>query len=51
MTRKECAEARVDLHSEYFEMCKKYGRPINGDYAEAVALAIIALGERSKDEL
>ena len=35
MTRAECAEFLIDLYADYFEMCKKYFRPIEADYSES----------------
>ena len=49
MTRTECAESLIALFSEYYAMARKYGVHIEAEYIEAVALAIIALGERRND--
>ena len=49
MTNEECAKWLIELHSDYFELSGKYGRPVVYEYAEAVAMAIMTLGEREKD--
>lgn len=50
MTNEECAKLLIELHSDYFELANKYGRPVVLEYAEAVAMAIMALAERDKDD-
>lgn len=49
MTIEDCAKWLVELHSDYFELSTKYGRPVIDEYAEAVAKAIMALAERGKN--
>ena len=49
MANEECAKLLIELHSDYFELAGKYGEPVVTEYAEAVAMAIMALAERNKD--
>ena len=49
MTKNECATWLIELHSEYVSQSEKYGIPTVIEYAEAVAMAIMALAEWSKD--
>ena len=47
MTNNECAKLLVELHAEYSKLAEKYGWLAVGEFAEAVAMAIMALAERS----
>lgn len=49
MSNEDCAKWLIELHSGYFELAGKYGQPVVTEYAEAVAMAIMALAERNKD--
>ena len=49
MANEECAKLLVELHSDYFNLICKYGHTAEVKYAEAVAMAIMALAERNKD--
>ena len=49
MANEECARLLIELHSDYVEMAGKYGQPVVMEYAEAVAMAIMALAERKTD--
>jgi hypothetical protein len=46
MDNKECAKWLVELYSDYFELAGRYSRPVIVEYSEAVAKAIMLLGER-----
>jgi hypothetical protein len=50
MSNEECAKLLIQLHSDYFELAGKYGNPAEEKYAEAVAMAIMAIAERKNDE-
>lgn len=45
MTNKEAAERIVKLYAWYGELCERAGREMEAGYAEAVALACMALKE------
>ena len=49
MTNEECAKLLIELHSDYFDLTGKYSKPVVTEYAEAVAMAIMALAERKTD--
>jgi hypothetical protein len=49
MANEECAKWLIELYSEYFDLAGKYSKPIVAEYAEAVAMAIMALAERKTD--
>lgn len=49
MANEECAKLLIELHSAYFELVGKYGQTVVTEYAEAVAMAIMALAERKTD--
>lgn len=49
MANEECAKWLIELYSDYFELAGRYGQPVVTEYAEAVAMAIMALAERKKD--
>ena len=49
MVSEECAKWLIELHSDYFELAGKYGQLVVTEYAEAVAMAIMALAERKAD--
>ncbi len=49
MTNEECAKWLIELHSDYFELSCKYARPVIDEYAEAVAMAIMALERKKSD--
>ena len=46
MENKECAKYLVELYSDYYDLAGKYSRPVIEEYAEAIAMAIMLLGER-----
>lgn len=48
MTNEECAKWLVELHAAYFDLNNRYGNPAEPAYAEAVAMAIMSLGERER---
>lgn len=50
MTNKECARLLVELHAEYSKLAEKYGWIALKEYAEAVAMAIMALPEKEGRE-
>jgi hypothetical protein len=50
MDNKECAKWLVELYSDYFELAGKYSQPVIAEYSEAVAKAIMLLGERSNND-
>ena len=49
MTTSEIANNLVKLHSDYREMTLKYGHLIVKEYSEAVAQAILLLGQTEKE--
>lgn len=49
MANEECAKLLIQLHADYFELAYKYGQTAEEMYAEAVAMAIMALSERKTD--
>jgi hypothetical protein len=50
MTNEECAKWLIQLHSDYFDLAGRYERPVVTEYAEAVAMAIMALAERKDND-
>lgn len=50
MENEECAKLLVELHSDYVVLAEKYGWSTDDTYAEAVAMAIMALAERKNDD-
>jgi hypothetical protein len=50
MTSEECAKLLIELHSDYQELVGKYGSSVESMYAEAVAMAIMALSEKEGRE-
>ena len=50
MTNNECAKFLVELHAEYSKLTDKYGWIALKEYAEAVAMAIMALSEKEGRE-
>lgn len=50
MTNNESAKFLVKLHAEYAKLAEKYGWIAVKEYAEAVAMAIMALSEKEGRE-
>ena len=50
MANNECAKFLVELHADYFNLAEKYGVPVVFEYAEAVAMAIMALADKEVKE-
>ena len=51
MTNNECAKWLIELHSDYFDLAGECGQQVVIEYAEAVAMAIMALAERRTDDI
>ena len=49
MANEECAKFLIKLHTDYAVLADKYGWVAEEKYAEAVAVAIMALEERKTD--
>ena len=50
MTNNECAKLLIELHSDYISIYEKFKMPVVFEYAEAVAMAIMALAEKEGKE-